>query len=138
MVESTHSAGFWPGLLDPLRQAGSRLAEWVAPRSEAAEERDGYEITLELPGVKPEDVEVSAHDGALTVKGEKRAERTESGKSWFFSEREYGSFQRSFRLPADADDAGITADFADGVLRLRIARRAETAKKARRIEIASR
>ena len=135
MVEKTHTAGFWPSVLDPLRQMGERVADWFAPRSEAAVEDAAYEITVELPGVKAEDIDVSAHDGALTVKGEKRFERTREGKSYFFSEREYGAFQRSFRLPPDADETAISADFADGVLTLRIPKRAPTPPEAKKIRI---
>jgi HSP20 family protein len=135
MVEKTHTAGFWPSVLDPLRHMGERVADWFAPRSEAAVEGEAYEITMELPGVKAEDIDVSAHDGALTVKGQKRFEKTHTGKSYFFSEREYGAFQRSFRLPPDADDTAITADFANGVLTLRIAKTAPTPPEARKVRI---
>lgn len=138
MVEKTHTAGFWPSLLDPLRHAGERVADWFAPRSEAAVDKEAYEITVELPGVKPEDIDVSAHDGALTIKGEKRFQRTETGKSYYFSEREYGAFQRTFRLPPDADEERIAADFADGVLTLRVPKQAPSSPKAKRIEVARR
>ena len=79
-----------------------RIADWFAPRAEATASNAHYEITMELPGVAQDDIEVSLHDGVLTVKGEKRSERKEEGEGYFFSEREYGRFQRTFRLPADA------------------------------------
>jgi HSP20 family protein len=63
------------------------------------------------------------------IRGEKKSERQESGRTFFFSELEYGSFQRSFRLPADADADKIDAAFKDGVLNLRIAK-ADTSKPA--------
>lgn len=135
MVEKTHGSGWWPSVFDPLRQLGERVADWMTPRSEAAVDGEAYEITMELPGVNPDDVEVSIHDGALFVKGEKRAERTETGKSFFFTEREYGAFQRSFRLPADADQGKISAAFKDGVLTLTIAKRGETIASGRKIAI---
>ena len=135
MVEKTHTAGWWPSVFDPLRQMGERVADWFAPRSEASVEGACYEITIELPGVKPEDIEVSARDGALTVKGEKRAERAVQGKSYFFSEREYGAFQRTFRLPPDADEDRIEAEFRDGVLTLKIAKAVETEPKPKKIAI---
>jgi HSP20 family protein len=138
MVESSHVAGFWPALFDPLRQFGGRVADWFAPRSEAAEDGDVYEITLELPGVEADAIDVSANDGVLSVKGEKRAERTESGKTWYFTEREYGSFQRSFRLPPDADDSAVSADFTNGVLRISVPKKAPTKPEARKVPITSR
>jgi HSP20 family protein len=138
MVEKSHTAGFWPSALDPLREAGQRVADWFAPRSEAAVEGEAYEIAIELPGVKAADIDVSAHDGALTVKGEKRFETTRTGRSYFFSEREYGAFQRTFRLPSDADESAIAADFADGVLTLRIPKTSPAPPEAKKIRINAR
>ena len=103
MVEKSHTAGWWPDLYQPLRNIGQRVADWFAPRSDASALEDYYEINVELPGVKTEDVDVSVDDNSLTVRGEKRYEREEAGRTYFFSEREYGSFQRTFRLPPDAD-----------------------------------
>ena len=135
MVESTHAAEFWPALTEPLRAAGRQLADWFAPASEARREEAAYTIRMELPGVKAEDIDVSVHDGALTVKGEKRSDRREEGETWFFSERQYGAFQRSFRLPADADQDAVSADFTDGLLVISVPRRGPAATGARRIPV---
>ena len=129
MVENTRTPGWWPSIYDPLRSFGQRVADWFAPRSEASAMQDYYEINVELPGVKAEDVDVSVHDNSLMIKGEKKSERQESGRTFFFSEFEYGSFQRSFLLPADADSDKIDAAFKDGVLNLRIAK-TDTSKPA--------
>ena len=83
------------------------MADWFAPPSEASTLDDFYEINVELPGVKPDDVEVTLQNGSLTVHGEKHSEREEEGRSYFFSERTYGAFQRTFRLPSDADNDNI-------------------------------
>ena len=56
----------------------------------------------------------------VTVKGEKKTSREEKGDTWYFSEREYGSFSRTFRLPADADENGVKADLKDGVLTIMV------------------
>jgi HSP20 family protein len=135
MVEKSHTAGWWPNLYEPLAHIGQRVADWFAPKSEASTLGEHYEIDLELPGVKTEDLDVSVRDNALTVRGEKRSEREEKGRTYFFSEREYGAFERSFRLPEDADLARIEANFKDGVLSLRIAKKAESQSEGRRIEI---
>jgi len=94
-----------------------------------------YEINVELPGVKAEDVDVSIHDNSLIVRGEKKFEREETGKSYFFSEREYGAFQRTFRLPPDADGDKINATFGDGVLCLKIAKKSASAVSGKKIEV---
>jgi HSP20 family protein len=135
MVEKSHTAGWWPSLYEPLANIGQKVADWFAPRSEASTLGEHYEIDLELPGVKAENLDVSVHENALTVRGEKRSQREEKGRTYFFSEREFGAFERTFRLPEDADMARIEADFNDGVLSLKIAKRAQEETKGRRIEI---
>lgn len=120
MVEKAHTSGFWPSLYEPLRAAGGRLADWVAPASEASTSEDAYRIAVELPGVEEGDIHLSVQDGVATLKGEKKVTREEKGETWFFSERQYGAFARSFRLPPDADQAAVRADLKDGVLTLTI------------------
>jgi HSP20 family protein len=137
MVEKTHTAGWWPSVYEPLRNLGQSVADWFAPRSDASAMEDYYEINVELPGVKAENVDVSVHDNSLQVSGEKSSQREETGRTFFFSEREYGAFQRTFRLPADADQDKIDASFSEGVLRLRIAKRAAHATNAKKIEVRS-
>ncbi len=135
MVEKYHTAGWLPDLYEPLRNIGQRLADWFAPRSDASALEDYYEINVELPGVKTEDVDVSTEDNSLVVRGEKRYEHEETGRTYFFSEREYGSFQRTFRLPPDADSDKIDAEFNDGILRLKIAKRTSSQTAAKKIAI---
>ncbi len=120
MVEKSHTAGWLPNIYDPLRNIGHKVADWFAPRSDASALDDCYEINVELPGVKADDVDVTLDGDNLTVRGEKRSEREESGRSYFFSEREYGAFQRTFKLPPEADKDNIKADYNDGLLNLRI------------------
>lgn len=135
MVEKTHTSGLWPALADPLRMLGHRIAEWIAPASEASGDDDAYHITVELPGVAEEDISLTAQDGVVTVKGEKRTEREEKGETWFFSERQYGAFSRSFRLPPDADDEKVKADLKNGVLTITVPKRKNTESGARKVKI---
>ncbi|ALG89601.1 MULTISPECIES: Hsp20/alpha crystallin family protein [Actibacterium] len=126
MVEKTHTTGLWPSLYDPFRSVGARVADWFAPASEASVRDEGYRIALELPGVAEKDISVTVEDGVLTVKGEKRSESEQSGDSWYFSERQYGSFSRSFRLPPEADPGLVSAALKDGVLTLSVGRKDPT------------
>jgi HSP20 family protein len=136
MVEKSHTTGFWPSLADPFRTVGAKLAEWVAPASEASVKEDAYTIRMELPGVAEDDLKLTVHDGVVTVTGEKKTERAESGETWYFSERQYGRFSRSFRLPPDADQDAVSADLVDGVLRVSVAKKSPEAEPtARRIPI---
>lgn len=126
---------FWSHIQSPLRHFGERVAEFFSPSSEAATTKDAYEISVELPGVAEKDIAVDLHGDQLTVTGEKRAEREETGKDYYFSERSFGKFRRSFRLPADADAARISATHKDGVLTIAIPKVNEPANQAKRIEV---
>ena len=134
MVEKSQS-GFWPSVYEPMLNFRQRVADWLSPASDASANDDAYHITLELPGVTEDDIDVSVHEGVLTVKGEKTQEREEKGDTWFFSERQYGSFSRTFRLPADADGDRVEAHLKDGVLSLSVPKRKDTGGEARKVAI---
>lgn len=135
MVEKNPLSTFWPSLYDPLRQFGTKLADWVAPAAAASSSDKAYSISMELPGVNEDDITVTAENGMISIKGEKKTEREEKGDTWYFSERQFGSFQRSFSLPADADEAGVNATLKDGVLTVTIPRKAPKAKEAKKVKI---
>lgn len=137
MVEKSHTGGFWPSLYEPFRAVGSRIAEWIAPPSEASVTDAAYRIAIELPGVAEDDIKVTVHDGVVTVSGEKKTEREEQGESWYFSERQFGAFSRSFRLPPDADEDGVAAELKNGVLNIAVAKKVQKAPEgARHVKIA--
>ncbi len=135
MVEKTPATTFWPSFYEPFRNVGTRLSEWLAPAAEASSDGKSYRIAIELPGVEEKDIDVTVDEGMVTVKGEKKEEREEKGDTWYFSERQFGSFSRTFRLPADADQGKVGADLKDGVLTLTVARNAPEAAKTRKVPI---
>ena len=142
MVESTptaagHDAGWLHQLSDPLRRVGQRIADYFSPQAEASATEAAYEIKVELPGVARNDIHLSVRGDTVTLQGEKRFAREEKGRTYFFSERAYGAFQRSFRLPPDADPHAISANHTDGVLTLRIGKQEASDGAGRRIGIAS-
>jgi HSP20 family protein len=136
MVEKSPATTFWPSFYEPFRQFGNKLAEWVAPASEASSDDNSYRIAMELPGVEEADIEISVDDRVVSVKGEKKTSREEKGDTWYFSERQYGSFARSFRLPGDADATKVSADLKDGVLTISAPKAApEKGANARKVAI---
>lgn len=136
MVETSHKTGFLPSLADPFRSFGARIADWFAPASEASADDGSYRIAMEVPGVAEGDIDITLHEGVVTVNGKKESTKTEKGETWYFSEREFGSFSRSFRLPPDADGDKIAADLKDGVLTLTIPKRRDTSPEgARKVAI---
>ena len=132
MVEKTDLGHFWPSLYEPFRAFGQRVSDWLSPAAEASGDDGAYVITMELPGVAEDDVEVTVHDGVLTVRGEKRTEESRKGDTWYFSERQYGAFRRSFRLPQDVAADTVKARMRDGVLTLTVPRLDPTPEPAAR------
>ena len=98
---------------------GLALKDW-APLVDITETENEYLIKAELPEVKRPDVRVTAQGGILTILGERRAEKEEKGKKFHRIERSYGSFERSFDIPDDADELKVTADFKEGILMIHL------------------
>jgi HSP20 family protein len=109
-------------------------AEW-APAVDIKEEADKFVIHADIPGVKPEDIEVSMEAGVLTVKGEKESEAKTEKEGYKRVERTYGSFYRRFSLPDTADGDAINAKCKHGVLEIIIPKR--EAVKPKRISVAA-
>ncbi|WP_198243513.1 Hsp20/alpha crystallin family protein [methane-oxidizing endosymbiont of Gigantopelta aegis] len=101
-------------------------AQW-SPTVDIKEEPDRFVIYADIPGVKPEEIDVNMEDGVLTIKGEKQSESKTEENGYKRVERTYGSFYRRFALPDTADPNGITAKSKHGVLELVIPKR-ETAQ----------
>jgi len=94
--------------------------EWI-PAVDIRETEKELTFAVELPGMKPEDVEVSAVGGILTIHGERTEERRDGVEErYHLNERNYGSFTRRFQLPQGVDDETIEADVALGMLRVHI------------------
>lgn len=134
----------WPhfgGLLadwDPFREMGSAFARRPFgrfPQTDIQEGDKDFTVTIELPGVDLEDLELAVTDNTLTVKGEKKSEREEEEKGHHLKERSYGRFERSFRLPESANPDKIDASFENGVLRITLPKRVEAQKRARKINV---
>jgi HSP20 family protein len=107
--------------------------EKFAPKSNLAETEMGYEVTVELPGMKPEDFHVEFKGGELWITGEKKEEQVEKGKMFHRIERRYGEFRRVIRLPAAINEELVTAEYKDGVLRIAVPKIAEA--KAKRVAV---
>ena len=109
----------------------------TAPKIDVSETKDGIEVTAELPGVDEKDIDLTLSNDVLTIRGEKKSERDEADKekNWHVVERRYGSFSRTVTLPYQPDSDKIEAKFEKGVLRIRLPKPAEIAKKEKKIEI---
>jgi HSP20 family protein len=107
-------------------------ALWT-PVTDVRESEQEVVIEMELPGVAPEAVELTADRGVLRVRGEKASSHRASDQRVHLSERVHGTFERAFRLPKGLDEAAIAAEFEHGVLRVRLPKSA--LPQPRRIEV---
>ena len=105
----------------------------IFPRADVVETEDGFDIEAELPGLAAKDVKIEVADGVITISGEKKSEKQEKTKGYHQQERSYGSFCRSFRLPASVDEKQVSASFENGVLRVSLPKQDEA--KPRLVEI---
>ena len=115
---------FWRGELGLVKAA-----------ADVVDTGEAYEITAELPGMEINNIDVKFADGALTIKGEKTEENEEKKKDRYLSERRYGSFSRSFRVPDGVDTDKIDANFKNGVLKLTLPKTTEAQKSEKKINI---
>ncbi|PPD47269.1 MAG: heat-shock protein Hsp20 [Methylobacter sp.] len=97
-------------------------AEW-APAVDIKEETDKFVLHADIPGVKPEEIDISMENGVLTIKGEKKTEATTEQEGYKRVERSYGSFYRRFSLPDSANADAISAKSRHGVLEIVIPKR---------------
>lgn len=121
----------WPEIAKGEPRA-LRVFEHV-PNVEVKENGKAYSVTVELPGLDEKDVKVSVEDDMLTFTGEKKIERSDD--KTHYSERSYGSFTRSFSLPADADGNAVAARFAKGVLTIEIPKTAKPRSQGKEVPI---
>jgi len=108
------------------------------PSVDVRENQNEVRIDVELPGIKPDDVEITAENGVLTIRGEKHTERKEDDEDrYHVIERSYGSFMRSFQLPQGLDENRIEATADNGILSVHIPKSALPQPKKVQIKTAA-
>ena len=95
------------------------------PALDVYQDKDQFTVVAELPGLKKEEIELSLHDGVLTISGERKQEK--KGEEGYRNERFFGRFQRSVTLPASVEDNKVKATYQDGILKV-VLPKAEEAK----------
>ncbi len=122
-----------PGAMRRLRES------WGldAPDVDIIDKDNVVEVRAELPGMDEKDIDVQLSDTMLTIKGEKKEEREEGDKEsrYYLSERKYGSFERSFRLPEGLDTEKVAANFKNGILVVTIPKSPEMQTKVKKIKV---
>jgi len=108
------------------------LSEWC-PLVDIREDKQEYLIKAELPEVKKEDIHVAVENGVLSIRGERKFEKEVNDQRYHRVERAYGTFERTFSLPDDADAAKVKAEFKEGLLTVHLGK--SEAAKPKQIEV---
>jgi HSP20 family protein len=110
-----------------------QASEW-APAIDVVQKEGDLVVRAELPGVKLDDVDITVHDGVLTITGERKVEQETEHGGYLVRERRHGSFRRSMQLPEGVDEDKIRARFQDGVLEVTL-EEAAAVREPRRIQV---
>jgi HSP20 family protein len=111
------------------------LAGEVSPAMDIYEEGGDVVVKAEIPGMKKEEIHIDINEKSVTISGEKKKEEKVERKNYVHLERTYGSFARTFALPAEVQTDKARATFKDGVLELRVPKTAEAASRTRKVAI---
>jgi HSP20 family protein len=126
-------------LRQPSRSEGGKeamtVAEW-SPLVDISEDEKEYLVKAELPEIKKEDVKLIVQDNVLSISGERKSEKEETGKKYHRIERSYGSFLRSFTLPEDSDGSKVAAEYKDGLLMIHVPKSEKAKPKSIEVKVA--
>jgi HSP20 family protein len=108
---------------------GDRRAASFAPAVDIFEDKDAIFVKAELPGLKAEEVDIHVENDVLTISGERKLEKKDESAGYHRIERTYGSFTRSFSLPKNVAADQVEAEMTDGVLTVKLPKKAEAQPK---------
>lgn len=136
----TEPMNIWSGLTSgsPFKALDLNTARsifGIQPKVDVLENEDHYTFSFELPGLSEKEVDIEVTDGTLTVSGEKTDEREEDTNGYYLRERSFGSFERSFQLPSNADESDIAAEFDKGILTITVPMTAAAKKPGKKIPV---
>jgi HSP20 family protein len=117
----------------PRGRQSTEITEW-APAIDVVTDDGNLVLTAELPGVKQEDINITLHEGVLTISGERKTEQEEERGGYYVRERRYGSFSRSLSVPEGVDESKIHARYENGVLEVTV-EGAAVVQEPKRIQI---
>ena len=111
------------------------LTSSFAPPVDTYEDEHNIVLKLEVPGIDEKDIDVHVDNNTLTVHGERNIEKEEKEENYLRIERQYGSFTRSFTLPSSVDQGQVSADYDKGVLKIKLAKKAEAKPKQIKVNV---
>ena len=118
-----------------LRRGSLENVNAFVPSLELREEDDKFLLRADIPGIERKDTDISVVGNTLTLKGDRKAEESRKEKGYYYSERVFGTFQRSIELPSEVDSEKVTATYKDGVLEVVVPKSEKAKPKQIRIDV---
>ncbi|WP_448519662.1 Hsp20/alpha crystallin family protein [Rhodoflexus sp.] len=114
---------------------GEKQEVGTLPSVNISDEEKAFEVSVAVPGLDKKDIKVEVHEGYLKISSEKQYEREEREKNWMRREFGYASFQRIFQLPSNADPDKVQANLKNGILQIRLGKKATADNLSKVIEV---
>jgi HSP20 family protein len=111
------------------------FTESFMPRMEVTEDAKAFTVTAELPGMSDKDIDLSISGDMLTIRGDKKEEKEDKNKNYYYSERSYGSFLRSIPLPGQVEADKVSASFTKGVLTITLPKTSAAIDATKKISV---
>lgn len=118
-----------------LRTGNPESGKSLVPSLEIHEDENQFTMSIDVPGIDRKDIDISVTGNTLTIKGERNEETKKKEKGYFYSERRYGSFQRSVQLPSEVESEKILANYKDGVLEVVIPKSEKAKPKQIKVDV---
>jgi HSP20 family protein len=125
----------WGSLYDQRHEDVTSRSGWLPPVDIYETDSKELVLTVELPGLKREDIDLTVEQNTLTIKGQRRPDDGVREQQYHRVERSYGSFTRSFTLPATIETSGVRADYRDGVLTITLPVRSDAKPRQIQVEV---
>ena len=127
-------ASFFESFTEPTGKDQLTAGSFVPP-VDVYEDEHNVTLKIEVPGIEEKDIDVRIENNTLTVHGERKIEKEEKEENYRRVERQYGSFTRTFTLPSMVDRENVQADYEKGVLKIKLAKKAEAKPKQIKVNV---
>jgi HSP20 family protein len=138
-IDESFDRFFGRGMRRPMLPAETGKKEtYLAPREplmDLVDEKDQYKVIMEVPGINKEDIDINVTEDTVTVKAETKTEQKKEEKGYYYQERSYGSFQRSFSLPGEVLPESASAEYKNGILEIKLKKKQDAKTKEHKVSV---
>ncbi|MFZ2455910.1 MAG: Hsp20/alpha crystallin family protein [Candidatus Altiarchaeia archaeon] len=138
-IDESSDAFFGRGMRRPMLPAETEKRDtYLAPREplmDLVDEKDQYKVIIEVPGINKEDIDISVTEDSVTVKTETKTGQEKEEKGYYYQERRYESFQKSFSLPGEVLPDSASAEYKNGVLEIKMKKKQDARTKEHKVKV---